>query len=195
MEEKIDFRVKKTRRALLEALRVLLAEKSFDDITVTELCERAEVRRVTFYTHFNDKEELFAYMIREMQKSFYRENGAAVKTQTPVSYCANILGYILDFMEENEQISETVMASSAKNLVLDALTKQIGTDLRWCFPSTERQDTSIPADSEILAILCSGALLNCARWWVTQGKQMSKKDLTAQFNALMERHMVGALPN
>lgn len=60
MEEKVDFRVKKTRKALLQALRALLSEKSFDDITVTELCERAEIRRVTFYSHFGGKEELFS---------------------------------------------------------------------------------------------------------------------------------------
>ena len=38
----------KTYRALLQALRAILWGKIFDDITVTELCERAEIRRGTF---------------------------------------------------------------------------------------------------------------------------------------------------
>ena len=191
----MDFRVIKTHRALLQALRVLLSEKNFDDITVTELCERAEIRRVTFYTHFDGKEALFAYMIREMQERFHSEKKFASKTQTPASYCANVLGHILDFMEENERIAETVMNSSAKNLVLEALSKQIGTDLRSCFSSTAQQDPSLSADPGMLAVLCSGALLSCARWWVTKGKQVSKEDLTVQFTALMERNMLGKLPN
>lgn len=194
MEEKVDFRVKKTRKALLQALRALLSEKSFDDITVTELCERAEIRRVTFYSHFGGKEELFSYMLREMQQNICRETEAVAKTQTPVGYCANVLGQILDFMEENEKIAETVMDSSAKNLVLDVLSQQIGTDLRSCFSLPARQNASLPANPEMLAVLCSGALLGCARWWVTQGKQLSKKELTAQFTALMERSMAGRLP-
>lgn len=147
MEEKVDFRVKKTRRALLQALRTLLMEKCFDDITVTELCERAEIRRVTFYTHFDGKEELFAYMIQEMQESFCRENGDAAKPQTPAAYCADVLGHILDFMEENGRIAETVMDSSAKNLVLDALSRQIEADLQSCFFLTARQDAPSPPRS------------------------------------------------
>ena len=195
MEEKVDFRVKKTRRALLQALRTLLTEKSFDDITVTELCERAEIRRVTFYTHFDGKEELFSYMLQEMQKASYPEHEAAVNAQTPVGYCANVLGHILDFMEANERIAETVMDSSAKNLVLDALSNQIGADLQSRFSSTARRDTSASATPEMMAVLCSGALLSCARWWVTQGKPVSKEELTAQFSALMDRHIIRELPN
>ena len=187
MEEKVDFRVKKTRRALLQALRSLLMEKSFDAITVTELCERAEIRRVTFYTHFDSKEDLFIYLIREMQERFCKESEGAAEAQTPSSYCADVLRHILDFMEEHEKIAETVMDSSAQSLVLDALSKQIGADLRSCAVPAEQQDTAIPAATEMQAVLCSGALLSCARWWVTQGKQVSKEDMTVQFTALMGR--------
>lgn len=38
--KKLDLRVQKTRSALTSALYDLLCQKSFDDITVTELCER-----------------------------------------------------------------------------------------------------------------------------------------------------------
>ena len=41
MEEKIDLRIQKTHRALPGALRELLSEKSFDEISVSELCDRA----------------------------------------------------------------------------------------------------------------------------------------------------------
>lgn len=59
----------KTYRALLQALRAILSGKIFVDITVTELCERAEICRGTFYTHFDGKEALFAYMIMERQST------------------------------------------------------------------------------------------------------------------------------
>lgn len=41
MEKKNDLRVQKTYRALMAAFEALMAEETFDDITVNELCARA----------------------------------------------------------------------------------------------------------------------------------------------------------
>src|SRR6478672_5821803 len=54
-----DRRSKRTQRSLSEALVDLIKEKRFDDITVQEVIDRADVGRSTFYTHFRDKEDLF----------------------------------------------------------------------------------------------------------------------------------------
>ena len=67
-EKKLDPRVKRTRQLLQKALMELMAEKSFQDITVQDIAERATVNRVTFYAHFEDKYALLEYTIREMIK-------------------------------------------------------------------------------------------------------------------------------
>ena len=54
-----DRRIQRTRRRLSGALVELVKEKRFDDITVQNVIERAEVGRATFYSHFRDKEDLF----------------------------------------------------------------------------------------------------------------------------------------
>lgn len=51
MEKKNDLRVQKTYRALMAAFEALMAEETFDDITVNELCARALIRRPTFFSH------------------------------------------------------------------------------------------------------------------------------------------------
>ena len=58
-EQKEDRRSHKTKRSLSEALVGLIKEKRFDDITVQNVIDRAEVGRSTFYSHFRDKEDLF----------------------------------------------------------------------------------------------------------------------------------------
>ena len=55
-----DPRVKRTRKLLQDALLELLAEKSFDAITVQDIAERSTINRATFYAHFVDKYDLFA---------------------------------------------------------------------------------------------------------------------------------------
>ena len=56
---KSDRRTRRTRRRLSGALVELIQEKRFNDITVQNVIERADVGRATFYKHFRDKEDLF----------------------------------------------------------------------------------------------------------------------------------------
>jgi AcrR family transcriptional regulator len=63
--EKIDPRVKRTRKLIVDAFVSLQAEKGFDDITVQDITTRATVNRATFYAHFADKYALLDDIIRE----------------------------------------------------------------------------------------------------------------------------------
>ncbi|GAA0351555.1 TetR family transcriptional regulator [Bacillus horti] len=53
-----DPRVKRTRKYIQKAFTDLLAEKDFEDISIQDIMERAELNRATFYNHFQDKYEL-----------------------------------------------------------------------------------------------------------------------------------------
>ena len=55
---KQDRRVGRTRRTLHEALLALILERGWDEVSVQDVCARADVGRSTFYVHFADKEEL-----------------------------------------------------------------------------------------------------------------------------------------
>lgn len=57
-------RVKVTKRMLKDSLLQLLKEKDLDEITVTELCARAQINRTTFYRYYN----LPADVLNEMGK-------------------------------------------------------------------------------------------------------------------------------
>ncbi|HNB54135.1 MAG TPA: TetR/AcrR family transcriptional regulator [Anaerolineales bacterium] len=60
MQPKDDRRSQRTRQALGDALVELMMEKGYNAISIKEIIERANVGRSTFYTHFTDKEALFA---------------------------------------------------------------------------------------------------------------------------------------
>ena len=59
-KRKMDKRVMKTRRAIHEAMTKLLTVKPIEEITVTELAEKAEINRKTFYNYYNS-----VYMVAE----------------------------------------------------------------------------------------------------------------------------------
>lgn len=64
--KKIDMRTRRTKRALKTALNKLLETETVEKISVTDICELAEVNRVTFYTHYNDKYELIEELLDDI---------------------------------------------------------------------------------------------------------------------------------
>ncbi|WML34418.1 TetR/AcrR family transcriptional regulator [Clostridium sp. OS1-26] len=63
--QKNDRQVIKTRNLIQDAFLSLANEKSFEDITVKDISERAPVNRSTFYAHFEDKYNLLDSFISD----------------------------------------------------------------------------------------------------------------------------------
>ena len=63
--EKVDPRVLRTRKLLLDAFLSVMYEKGFDEVTIQDITDRATVNRATFYAHFSDKYALLDATIGE----------------------------------------------------------------------------------------------------------------------------------
>jgi AcrR family transcriptional regulator len=57
-QQRQDRRSRRTQQALMEALLELLAVKNYDEISINDIVERANVGRSTFYAHYQDKDDL-----------------------------------------------------------------------------------------------------------------------------------------
>lgn len=55
----------RTKLFILQAFQKLVQKKSFDKITVDNICREAQVGRTTFYRYFTDKYDILDYSIRE----------------------------------------------------------------------------------------------------------------------------------
>lgn len=63
---KLDLRIRRTRGAIQDAFISLMREKEYAAITVTDISERADINRKTFYAHYDTKEQLLAQLILSM---------------------------------------------------------------------------------------------------------------------------------
>ena len=63
---KVDRRILKTQEALKKALIELMTEKSFDNITIQDLSDRANVSRGTIYLHYLDKFDLLISILKNI---------------------------------------------------------------------------------------------------------------------------------
>ena len=108
-----DLRIIKTKEALRKAMVSLLAETSFDKISVQDICEKAKVHRTTLYKHFADKYDLFAYVLKVMKKEIYSDEefiAKDFKTIREVYYylCDKMLTYIDARKEKLKKVARNI---------------------------------------------------------------------------------------
>lgn len=73
-----DLRARRTRKFLQDALLGLMAEKTFRDIQITEIADRAQVSRPAFYLHFRSKEELLVSHVDIVFDEFHEALSAEI---------------------------------------------------------------------------------------------------------------------
>lgn len=132
MEEKLDPRVKRTRSLILRAFSELLAEKSFDSISVQDVTDKAEINRATFYKHFVDK---YALLDQWVQQQFRREIEARVLDAchyTPdnlriliLTVCEFLATVRTDCVQSQRQF-EPMIEKQVKNQVYELLNLWLG---------------------------------------------------------------------
>lgn len=129
MERKIDLRIQKTYLALHNAFMVLLEEKRFEDITINELCDRAMIRRTTFYKHFADKYEYFTFYIQEIMATFQDCLAPDVMEEEANAYLAHMSRELVRFMKKHDKLVQNIRNSSMFPFLLRILLDQISADV------------------------------------------------------------------
>ncbi|MGE7984150.1 TetR/AcrR family transcriptional regulator [Solibacillus sp. NPDC093137] len=66
----LDKRIIKTKRLLKNSFIQLLQEEKLEDISITSIVERSGISRVTFYNHYNNKENLLNEIIDDVKMDF-----------------------------------------------------------------------------------------------------------------------------
>lgn len=64
--KKVDRRVLRTRKAIVAAYLSLLKEKNIHSISVSDITERADINRATFYAHYENKQHLQEQSINQV---------------------------------------------------------------------------------------------------------------------------------
>lgn len=144
-EQKLDPRVKRTRGLILKSFGDLLAEKSFDSISVQDVTDKAQINRATFYKHFQDKYKLLDYSISQMFMQEIEKRTLNACHYTPenlrnlILTVCEFLSYLHSECAQPHQQFESLVETQIKKQVYDLLTvwlKQTKTHISTEIPAT-----------------------------------------------------------
>lgn len=103
MEKREDRRVTMTKRLLKDALIELLRENSIYEISIRELCQRADVNRTTFYKYYGSQFDLLTDMEDDIIAFI---NSAVMQNKTSPE---RILRAICGYLEENLEFARLII--------------------------------------------------------------------------------------
>ncbi len=91
----MDARITKTKQKIKDALMALLHSKRIGEISISELCEKANINRNTFYVHYSTPESVLAEIANELSAELFDmlskcENPA----QVAIRACEHTKNYI-----------------------------------------------------------------------------------------------------
>lgn len=100
LENKTNRFAERTLLAFSTTLFQLLEKKSFETITVNEICEISNYPRATFYNYFDDKYDLLEYCWTILQEQIHLED---YKNIAPENRLYEIFDRIYDFLSQHEK--------------------------------------------------------------------------------------------
>lgn len=187
MTNNTDLRVLKTEQALFQALLKLMEKKTFDEITVNELCDAAMIRRATFYKHYQDKFDFYAHAIRYVLGMFAMSPKNEKMSEDILENYTTSLVKILDFTSQNKKIIMSIVRSNMFPILMTISTEELSKSIR---PMIERDINSgfLKAQNPDLIISAfTGALMGVLNVWINMPDKITKEEILSTVDLFMHK--------
>ncbi|MEW9031593.1 MAG: TetR/AcrR family transcriptional regulator C-terminal domain-containing protein [Planifilum fimeticola] len=187
-----DLRVRRTRRLLWEAFMAELSERSFEEITVKGICERAMVHRTTFYKHYQDKYDLLEQGIRQIFDTLVAEEEhmppCAFSAEHPPPYFIRLF----EHAAQHQQFYKLMLCGEGigrfQMLVKDYIAGVVSAKV--CKSSPANRCLTVPPAMH--AQFVTGATLSVLAWWLENDMPLSPHQM-AQY--LLSPHGTSSSPS
>ena len=158
-----DARVRYTRMIIEQCFLELLLEKSVSRITVTELCEKAQINRATFYKHYQDIPQL----LEKIEEDLFDQIRDMFK-----DHAENMETMLLDMMNYTRREWKRFMALGSDNGDPNLMMKTFLICYENAYPLIERSLPEIPEpERQMLFQFVSRGAGGILTWWIKNEMQ------------------------
>jgi AcrR family transcriptional regulator len=177
----MDLRAQRSRRWLYEALLQLMKEKPFRDIQITEIADRAQVARPTFYLHYHSKEELLLSQVDVVFAEFLNELTATIAFGDYDRKKYSIL--VFQYWERNAEILRMVIKADLHEEFRERLRKYFLLAISQLTSRAEGPNAD-KLTREFIIDFESGGAYQLLTQWISRGMPYSAEQMGSLFYQL-----------
>lgn len=183
-EAAIDRRALRTRTALHEALIRLIVERGYDEITVSDIADAADVGRSTFYAHFVDKDDLLRGSAGRLRAVLFAEHGlAAAEEGRPQARALGFSRFMTEHLKEQYELYRALMRGRAGPIILAEIRRVLCEIVRAELGSGGRAAADATA-REVAVQFLVGAYMSLLTWWLDRGAREPPEEIDRAFREL-----------
>ena len=194
-----DLRVRRTYQLLCQALDSLLEKKSFSDITVSELCDTAMVRRTTFYDHFANKQEFFRFYVRQMRDAI----SASVHVEDPnmdfTEYCRFMTRKFIAVIKSKKVALKHMRFDGGIEVLSFVVAEEIASEVKPIvlreFKMRGSDESLAQEQAHTFAIFYAQGLTGLIVEWIREDFSRSEKELIMSFETTILPMIEGIFPS
>ena len=178
-EERLDPRIRRTRKLLRNALIELISEKGFDEITVKDITERATLNRATFYLHYKDKQDLLAKGFDEIWDELTERNPLPIAQDGSLALEGTKITILTDFehIKENSKFYRVMLGEQGVAEFIHRMQEHVNAATTARIQAVIGNLPSGPVPIEIVLQFISSAYVGIIQWWLEQGQSYSPEDM------------------
>ena len=184
-QKKEDARIRRTKQKLFLTFYALLSESDYQSITVNEICERADIRRATFYKHYASKDDFAKYFVITLREQFDKRKWKKSEPGASSEYYIEYLREIVSFFSKNSIIATRVLESPELWTIIDIVMAQNYDDTCDRLRKSVSDGMRLPSSVETVASFLTGGLMHCILNWLRQGKPISENELIKEVSRVI----------
>ncbi|QYK67539.1 MULTISPECIES: TetR/AcrR family transcriptional regulator [Paenibacillus] len=177
---KVDRRVVKSQEAIKKAVIELMAEKNFNQITIQDISDKANVSRRTIYLHYLDKYDLLDRLIEEHINELEKLRAAS----SEMSFIDGGLIWF-EYLESHYLFFSTMLTSQAGvsfhnrflEFVMEGLKEEVNT----------QEGKNQGLSDEVILRFIAAAYVEVVEWWFNNEMPYPPQIMAKQVGALIER--------
>ncbi len=166
--EKLDRRSQRSRRVITNALLDLLLTKKFNEITIQEITDEADVGRATFYLHYRNKEECLMQLLTDGFDSLVAE--IEHMTGSGERNFIEVLEKVFQYTSDNRKLFLALLSANPRPNILE--------DLQSYIQEKVMKGAAMPQDlnpllKKAISVNLTGALIAFILWLLKDEPEIS----------------------
>jgi AcrR family transcriptional regulator len=178
----VDRRIAKSRAAIEQAFVALMAEQSFDKITMRAVADRANVNRGTVYLHYADKFDLLDRIVENHFDTLRR----LCRSASNLTYTEGNHVWF-DYFAQHHTFFETMLAGDGARLFRERFRTMVLEELRADVDADGAVNAGL--EPEIVLQFLASAVVGTVEWWLRYGMPLPPAVIAAQTGALLDRNL------